>query len=136
MFCPRQLFRALNRCRPRWLSTAQYESSNILHDPQSKPIITHPTHTNPNMQIMAAAKAGNLPTCFQLAMRMKATGVAPDISTYNALMNAIAKDEEANALFSWAILDDMLLVGIQPTTTTFTHLINVIMYLSTFKFLL
>ena len=85
---------------------------------------------------MAAAKAGNLPTCFQLAMRMKATGVAPDISTYNALMNAIAKDEEANALFSWAILDDMLLVGIQPTTTTFTHLINVIMYLSTFKFLL
>lgn len=55
---------------------------------------------------------------------MKAAGITPDISTYNALMAAVTQD--ANTLFSWAVLDDMLLVGIQPTTTTFIHLMDVI----------
>jgi pentatricopeptide repeat protein len=77
------------------------------------------------MQIMAAANSGNFATCFQIAAKMKAAGITPDISTYNALMSAAAQD--ANTLFSWAVLDDMLLVGIQPTTTTFTHLMDVIM---------
>ena len=124
MFCTRQLFRALNRCRPRWLSTAQHDSSNILHDSQSITVMKPPTHTNFAGQMMVAAKAGNFPVCFQIAVKMKSSGIAPDISTYNALMNMIAL--EGNALFSWAILDDMLLVGIQPTVTTFTHLIDVI----------
>ena len=86
------------------------------------------------MQMMAAANAGNIALCFQIASRMKANGIAPDISTYNALMNAISQDPEANSLFSWAVLDDMLLVGVQPTTTTFAHLIDVIMYLSLSSF--
>lgn len=86
------------------------------------------------MKIMVAANSGNFPTCFQIAAKMKATGVTPDILTYNALMSAVAQD--GNTLFSWAILDDMLLVGIQPTTTTFTHLMDVIMpCFFSFKFL-
>ena len=122
---PRQNFRALKRrC---WYSL------NIFHGPQSRPLIQPPTHTNLTMQIMAAANSGNFPTCFQIATKMKAVGITPDISTYNALMNAVAQD--ANSLFSWAVLDDMLLVGIQPTTTTFTHLMDVIMTIFTFKFL-
>ena len=128
----RQLFRAVKR----WSRCIQHDSSNafpVLHDYQSKPLVQPSTHTNFTMQIMAAANSGNFPTCFQIAARMKATGIAPDISTYNALMSAVAHD--ANALFSWAVLDDMLLVGIQPTTTTFTHLMNVIMSLFTLKFL-
>jgi len=84
------------------------------------------------MQIMAAANSGNSPTCFQIAAKMKAADITPDISTYNALMSAVAQD--ANALFSWAVLDDMLLVGIQPTTTTFTHLMDVIMTSFHFQF--
>ena len=124
MFCPRQLFRALNRCRPRWLSTVQHDSSNTLHDPQLT-IIQKLSHDNYAMQMVTAANGGNLPVCFQIATRMKATRKSPDISTYNALMNAVARD--AHSLLSWAILDDMLLLGIQPTVTTFTHLIDVIM---------
>jgi pentatricopeptide repeat protein len=221
MFCTRrQLFRALNRCRPRWQSTVQHDSSNILHDPQSNPlmqqatltqndsssilhdpqsnplmqqatltqndssnilhdpqsnsviqptltqndssnilhdpesnthtqndssnilpdpqsnpVIQQPTHLNYTMQIMAAINIGNYPSCFQVAAKMKSSGISPDISTYNALMNAVAKD--GHALLSWAILDDMLLVGVKPTTTTFAHLIEVIMTpisLSSFSF--
>lgn len=133
MFCLRQ---ALNRCKTatRWLSTIQYDSSNIfpaLNDHQSKPLVQPPTHTNLTMQIMAAANSGHSPTCFQIAAKMKAAGITPDISAYNALMSAVAQD--ANMLFSWAILDDMLLVGIQPTATTFTHLMDVIITLSHFQ---
>ena len=101
------------RVRPRWLSTVRH----------ALPIIKPPTHTTLTMQIMAAANSGNFPACFQVAAKMKTVGITPDISTYNALMSAVAQD--ANALFSWAILDDMLLVGVQPTTTTFTHLMDV-----------
>ena len=77
------------------------------------------------MQIMAAANSRSFAACFETAAKMKAAGITPDISTYNALMSAVARDP--NSLFSWAVLDDMLLVGIQPTTTTFTHLMDVIM---------
>ena len=218
MFCTRrQLFRVLYRCRPRWQSTVQHDSSNILHDPQSNPMqqpthtqhdssnISHdpqpipdmqqathtqngssnilhdpqsnpvmqqPTHTqndssnilhdsnsspvvqqptntqndssnillpdpqsNPmieqpshlryTMQVLAAVNSGNLPLCFQIASRMKSLGKAPDISLYNGLMHAVSKD--TNAILSWAIFDDMLLVGVKPTATTFLHLIEVIM---------
>jgi pentatricopeptide repeat protein len=136
MFCPRQLFRTLNRCRPRcrprWLSTVQHDSSNVLqqqpthtiqHD--SSDIMQQPAHSKKTLQIMAAANVGNFPTCFRIAAKMKASGLTPDISTYNALMSAAAQD--GNAILSWAIFDDMLLIGIRPTISTFTHLIDVIM---------
>jgi pentatricopeptide repeat protein len=112
----------------------QNDSSNILPDPQSNPIIQQPIHLNYTMQIMSAINVGNIPMCFQIAGKMKSSGISPDVSTYNGLINAVAKD--GHSLLSWAILDDMLLVGVQPTTTTFTHLIEVIMPHFTFKFLL
>jgi pentatricopeptide repeat protein len=106
-------------------SHPQNASSKLLHDPESTSIMQQPTHLNYTMQIMAAISSKNIPSCFQIAAKMKSYGIKPDISTYNALMDAIAK--EGNSLLSWAIMDDMLLVGVQPTTTTFVHFIDVIM---------
>ena len=177
MFCPRQLFRVVNRCRPpRWLSTVQHDSANILHDPQSTPVHTvqhdsastlhdpqsipqpavqsipathsvqhdsssvlgdttvkpadpppkrHPSHTKIAMQLLDAAKNRRYPQCFRMAAQMKNIGMKPDILIYNGLMAATAGEEQP--LLAWAILDDMLLEGIQPTVTTFFHLLHVIM---------
>ena len=120
---PRMFLRLLFR---RCLSTTvQHDSSNILPVLRDKPFMQPPSQTTLTMQIMAAASSGRLPACFQIAAKMKAAGITPDISTYNALMSAVAQD--SNALFSWAILDDMLLVGVRPSTTTFAHLMDVIM---------
>jgi hypothetical protein len=164
MFCPRQLFRVVNRCRPpRWLSTVQHDSADVLHDPQSIPathtiqhdssnpqlLMTVPTHTeittvqhessnisdkvknntnsNIAMQILNAAKEQKYSVCFRIAYKMKANGMKPDVSIYNGLMSAIAGNGNRHALLAWSILDDMLLEGIQPTVTTFLHLIRVIM---------
>ena len=150
MFCPRrQLFRALYRYGPRWQSTSNIlhdpesnhvmqqknDSSNILPDLQSNPVLQQPAHLSYTMKIMNAVEKGNIPMCFQIAAKMKSSGISPDISTYNALMYAVA--EEGDAMLSWAIFDDMLLLGIQPTTTTFAHLIHVNMtpfLLSSFSF--
>jgi hypothetical protein len=146
MFCPRQLFRAVNRCRPpRWLSTVQHDSANILHDPQSIPAthtvqhdssnvlhdpqsksMQHPTHVGIAMQLLEAVRRKQSSACFKIALKMKTIGMTPDISIYNGLMSAIAA-KNGHALLAWAILDDMLLEGIQPTVTTFFHLIHVIM---------
>lgn len=197
MFCTRrQIFRALNRCRPRWQSTVEHDSSNILHDPQpipvmqqathtqnessntlqdpqSNPVMEQPTHTqngssnilhdpesNPDMQqptnsqndssnnlpdsqsnpiieqpshlkftmqIMSAINSGRPSSCFQIAAKMKSLDKSPDISTYNGLMHAVALAKDSNLILSWAVFDDMLLVGVKPTVTTFVHLIDVIM---------
>ena len=113
----------------------QNDSSIILNDPLSNPITQQPTNLNFTTQILAAINTGNVPSGFQIAAKMKSHGISPDISTYNALMQAVAKD--GSSLLSWAILDDMSLVGVQPTVTTFTHLIDVIMTpfsLSSFSF--
>jgi pentatricopeptide repeat protein len=54
---------------------------------------------------------------------MKIACFAPSISIYNALMNLAARDQAW--LFAWAIFDDMLHSGHEPTTTTIAHLIQV-----------
>ncbi|KAF8161013.1 hypothetical protein B0H34DRAFT_795856 [Crassisporium funariophilum] len=74
------------------------------------------------MQMMAAANAGQSVSCLSSAAKMKAANITPDASTYNAIMSVTARD--GNSLFSWAVLDDMLLVGVKPDTTTFTHLVH------------
>ncbi|PPQ89534.1 hypothetical protein CVT25_012206 [Psilocybe cyanescens] len=70
---------------------------------------------------MAAANSGHFSGCLEAASNMKAAGYTPDASVYNALMSLASRSE--SWLFSWAILDDMIQVGIEPTSATFAHLI-------------
>ncbi|KAH9485324.1 Mitochondrial group I intron splicing factor CCM1 [Psilocybe cubensis] len=73
------------------------------------------------MQIMAAANQNRFSACLEAAAKMKAAGLRPDASIYNALMGLAARSD--SWLFSWAIVDDMMKLGIEPTATTFAHLI-------------
>jgi pentatricopeptide repeat protein len=58
---------------------------------------------------------------------MKRNGVQPDIATYNNLLWAISR--HCYTLDVWAILDDMLLHGIQPNAATFAAIFNVFLLL-------
>lgn len=72
---------------------------------------------------MASALEGRFNNALYFCARMKVACVAPSISIYNSLMSLAARDQ--TWLFAWAILDDMLHSGVEPTTTTLTHLIKV-----------
>jgi pentatricopeptide repeat protein len=76
------------------------------------------------MKIMASANEGRFNNALHYCARMKVARVTPSISIYNALMSLAARDQ--TWLFAWAIFDDMIQSGIEPTTTTFTHLIQVL----------
>ncbi|KAF8967814.1 hypothetical protein BDZ97DRAFT_1801393 [Flammula alnicola] len=92
---------------------------------QCPPRLIHTTDVTPTdytVRIMAASNSGRFADCLHLAARMKSDGLVPDASIYNALMSLAARDR--SWLFAWAIFDDMLLAGIQPTSATFTHLIQ------------
>lgn len=75
------------------------------------------------MKIMASANEGRSNNALHYCARMKVARVAPSISVYNALMSLAARDQAW--IFAWAIFDDMILAGVDPTATTFTHLIQV-----------
>lgn len=87
-----------------------------------------PSVTDYTVKILASANSGHFADCLKTSAHLKSAGMKPDASVYNALMSLAARD--ASWLFSWAIFDDMLLSGIQPTPTTFAHLVNVILILS------
>lgn len=56
---------------------------------------------------------------------MKKNGFAPDIQTYNSLLHILAHPQYSRPLEAWAVLDDMLAVGVAPNVMTFNHLIKV-----------
>lgn len=58
---------------------------------------------------------------------MKRKGVKPNLVIYNAMLEAAAED--GLWLDAWAILDDMLLMGIRPNAMSFNHLLHVRMLL-------
>ncbi|KAF4620466.1 hypothetical protein D9613_000620 [Agrocybe pediades] len=74
------------------------------------------------LQIMASANSGNFAECLQIASKMKAENISPDAATYNAMLSLAARS--GSWLYSWAIFDDMLQRGIQPTPVLFSHLIH------------
>jgi hypothetical protein len=76
------------------------------------------------MKIMASANEGRFNNALYYCSRMKVARVAPSISIYNSLMSLAARDQ--TWLFAWAILDDMFQHGVEPTATTFSHLIQVL----------
>ncbi|KAF5386004.1 hypothetical protein D9615_002506 [Tricholomella constricta] len=53
---------------------------------------------------------------------MKHSGLQPSIATYTALMNAAAR--EGQWLDAWAILDDMMAVGVMPDVAVFNALLK------------
>ncbi|KAJ7647386.1 hypothetical protein FB45DRAFT_733113 [Roridomyces roridus] len=70
----------------------------------------------------AAADKSQFPTCFTVAAEMKVRGVAPNLVTYNTLLRALAHG--GYALPTFAVLEDMLSMGISPDTTSFNHIID------------
>lgn len=65
----------------------------------------------------------NFARCLEAAARLKLDGTPPDLRTYSALMTSAS--EAGLWKYAWAILDDMLLMGIKPTVEIFNHLIHV-----------
>ncbi|KAK2460796.1 hypothetical protein APHAL10511_007266 [Amanita phalloides] len=60
--------------------------------------------------------------CLQAAAQMKLEGVHPDVQVYRTLMRSAS--HSAAWLHAWAILDDMLLMGIKPDVAMFNSLIH------------
>lgn len=72
---------------------------------------------------MAEATRRNYPACLEIAADMKAQGIRPDLTTYSSLMEATAHG--GGWFEAWAILDDMLLVGVKPDINILNNLIYV-----------
>lgn len=79
--------------------------------------------TDHSTTIVAAANKGQFIKALYLAAKMKSSPTAPSITIYNALMSLAAREQ--SWLFAWAIFDDMHHCGVQPTTTTYAHLLQV-----------
>jgi pentatricopeptide repeat protein len=69
------------------------------------------------------ADNGNLIHCLELAVRMKAQDVKPDVLTYHCLIRACGKDGLTK--HAAAIFEDMLAAGLQPERETFHLLFKV-----------
>ncbi|KAG6845406.1 hypothetical protein H0H87_009753 [Tephrocybe sp. NHM501043] len=70
---------------------------------------------------MEAAEVGKYSEALLIAAKMKSQGIIPDVTTYSALMTAAT--HHRGWLDTWAIVDDMLAVGLKPDTNIFNALI-------------
>ena len=118
MFAQRAL-RPLSRARAFHFSAQRCALTPQI--PLGRPL----TSTDYTVQLLTAANSGRFADCLQLAERMKKDGIKPDYTVYSVLMSFAAR--ERSWLFAWAIFDDMVLAGVQPTAATFVHLIAVSM---------
>ncbi|KAG6876645.1 hypothetical protein C0992_012191 [Termitomyces sp. T32_za158] len=75
-----------------------------------------------NLQLAEEAELGHYSNVLEIAAKMKAHKIKPDITTYVALINAAASHRMW--LDAWAIFDDMVAVGIKPNTDVFNRLIK------------
>ncbi|KAJ7593870.1 hypothetical protein C8J56DRAFT_853639 [Mycena floridula] len=69
-----------------------------------------------NMRIENSLRGHKISECFEIAAEMKREGVFPDADTYTTLILAAAVDNRNHD--AWAILEDMLSMGVQPTQAT------------------
>lgn len=61
--------------------------------------------------------------CLEASARMKLEGTRPDLRAYLKLMDTMS--EAGYWKHGWAILDDMLLVGVKPNVDLFNHFLHV-----------
>ncbi|KAG5637034.1 hypothetical protein H0H81_006029 [Sphagnurus paluster] len=74
------------------------------------------------MDLMQASDKGKYRDCLDIAAQMKALNIPPTLATYTALINAAAND--GRWLDGWAILDDMISVGVKPDVAVFSGLLK------------
>ncbi|KAI6157784.1 hypothetical protein BKA82DRAFT_4061395 [Pisolithus tinctorius] len=60
--------------------------------------------------------------CLRLVREMKRERVKPDLTIYNSLLACIA--EEGLPLEAWAVIDDMIAVGILPDRQSYHHVLH------------
>ncbi|KAF5354709.1 hypothetical protein D9756_005214 [Leucocoprinus leucothites] len=78
------------------------------------------------VQLMSPANARQFLPCVTIAAEMKEKGVEPNLAIYNSMLAAAAED--GFWLEAWAILDDMLLMGVRPNTMSFNHLLHAVRF--------
>lgn len=106
------------RCTTNVVHLVRYSTTTRPKSQDARQILTdHSTN------IVAAANKGQFIKALYLAAKMKSSATTPSITIYNALMSLAAREQ--SWLFAWAIFDDMRHCGVQPTTTTYAHLLQV-----------
>ncbi|KAG6842097.1 hypothetical protein C0991_002751 [Blastosporella zonata] len=80
------------------------------------------TKARHQMQLLEAADMGRYGEALHIVSKMKFEGIKPDLLTYSALMTSASYHRQW--LDAWAILDDLLAVGLQPDTAIFNALIQ------------
>lgn len=75
------------------------------------------------MQLAAAADAGHAARAFRICAEMKHAGIMPDITAYNWLLHACAKQGLSNECL--ALLEDMPSLKLEPDQETFNHVLFV-----------
>ncbi len=116
-------FSRRSACTSSIVRHLQYRTS-ATHATRRKPRDVQQTPTDYTMKILAEANQGHFKNALHYATKMKTSGVVPSVTIYNALMSLAAREQ--SWLFAWAMLDDMLHTGVEPTATTFAHLIQVL----------
>ncbi|KAI0374145.1 hypothetical protein BV20DRAFT_962134 [Pilatotrama ljubarskyi] len=84
--------------------------------------VTHTPLARFNMFLAAQLDRNRTQTVMHIAKRMKDEGVKPDITTYNYILEACAREglfPEAKAVFA-----DMLAMGVQPDRQTFHNIMK------------
>ncbi|KAG6899969.1 hypothetical protein C0993_004737 [Termitomyces sp. T159_Od127] len=131
----RALQPSANRWQRRHASSLQEEFTPSPHliasrdriagfsgDIDAQQALTRTTKARFNLQLTEEAELGHYSNVLEIAAKMKALKIQPDVTTYVALINAAA--HHRMWLDAWAILDDMIAVGIQPNTAVFNLLIK------------
>jgi pentatricopeptide repeat protein len=75
------------------------------------------------MQLAQCADAGHAARAIRICAEMKRAQVPPDVTAYNWLIHACAKQGLANECL--AFLDDMEALNLKPTIETYNHIIYV-----------
>lgn len=76
-----------------------------------------------NMELGSLVEARKDEAAFLFAAKMKEEGITPNATTYEHLLMACRNSMLAET--SWAVFEDMITVGLEPTITHFHHMLMV-----------
>jgi pentatricopeptide repeat protein len=75
------------------------------------------------LRLAKAADTGDFVLALKICRKMKEEGVTPNLAIFNNLLHACC--QTGLSLETWAIFDDMDLMGIKPDRQSCHYLINV-----------